>query len=106
MLIFEHIHLNKRIQRKETPHLPSVLYGTCTSFQECQQCQYVHVHVLKIFNVKYHLFLIWLGLNVTLTHQNRSYRDSETTENVETQKRKQRGGNDTKRTATTKNKHN
>ena len=42
--------------------------------------------------------LIRLGLNVALTHQNMSYRDSETKENVETQKRKQRGGNDRKRT--------
>ena len=41
-----------------------------------------------------------------LTHQNRSYRDSETKENVEAQKTKQRGGNDRKRTVTTKNKHN
>ena len=34
------------------------------------------------------------GLNVALTDQNRSYRNSETKENVEAQKRKQRGGND------------
>ena len=47
-----------------------------------------------------------LGLNVALTHQNRSYRDGETKENVEEQKRKQRGGNDRKRKATNKNKHN
>ena len=46
-----------------------------------------------------------MGLNVALTYQNRSYRDSETKENVEVQKRKQRGENDRKRTATTKNKH-
>ena len=32
-------------------------------------------------------FIIKLGLNVALTHQNRSYRDSETKENVEAQKR-------------------
>ena len=31
---------------------------------------------------------------------NRSYRDSETEENVEAEERKQRGGNDRKRTAT------
>ena len=53
------------------------------------------------------LFLLLdLGLNVALTHQNSSYRDSETKENVEAQKRKKRGGNDRKRTAATKNKHN
>ena len=51
-------------------------------------------------------FVIRLGLNVALIHQNRSYRDSETKENVEAQERKQRGGNDRKRTATTENKHN
>ena len=45
-------------------------------------------------------------LEVALTHQNRSYRDSETRENVEAQKGKQIGGNDRKRTATTNNKHN
>ena len=50
--------------------------------------------------------IIRLRLNVALTHNNRSYRDSETKENVEAQKRKQRGGNDRKRTATTKYKHN
>ena len=33
-----------------------------------------------------------MGLNVALTRQNRSYRDSETKENAEAQKRKQRGG--------------
>ena len=33
-------------------------------------------------------FIIRLGLNVTLTHQYRSYRDSETKGNVEEQKRK------------------
>ena len=52
--------------------------------------------IQKIFNR--------LGLVVTLTHQNRSYRDSETKENVEAQKRKQRGENDRKRTSTTTNK--
>ena len=47
------------------------------------------------------LFFIFflLGLNVALTHQN-------TKENVAAQKKKQRGGNDRKRTATTKIKHN
>ena len=45
-----------------------------------------------------------MGLNAALTHQNRSYRDSETKENVEAQKRKQRAENDRKRTETTKNK--
>ena len=39
-------------------------------------------HCKIIFNI------IRLGLNITLTHQNRSYRDSETKENVETQKMK------------------
>ena len=48
--------------------------------------------------------VIRLGLNVALTHQNRSYRDSETKGNVEEQKRKQRGETDRKMTATTKNK--
>ena len=38
-------------------------------------------------------FFIRLGFNVPLTHQNKSYRDSETKENIEAQKRKQRGGN-------------
>ena len=50
-----------------------------------------------LFLYKFYLF-IRLGLNVALPHQNRSYRDSETKENVETQKRKQIGGNDRKRT--------
>ena len=50
--------------------------------------------------------IIRLGLNVALTHYNRSYLDSETKENVEAQTRKQTGRNDRKRTATTKNKHN
>ena len=36
-------------------------------------------------------FFFRLGFNIALTHQNRSYRDSETKENVEAQKRKQRG---------------
>ena len=38
------------------------------------------------------IFIIRVGLNVALTHQNTSYRDSATNENVEAQKRKQRGG--------------
>ena len=46
------------------------------------------------------IIIIRLGPNVPLTHQNRSYRDSETKENVEAQKRKQIGGNVRKRTAT------
>ena len=58
--------------------------------------------ILKHFIIIY----IRLGLNVALTHQNGSYRDSETKENVEAQQRKQRGGNDRKRTVTTKYKHN
>ena len=52
------------------------------------------------------ILFIRLGLNVALIHQNRSYRDSETKEKVEAQKRKQRVGNDRKRTGTTTNKHN
>ena len=36
--------------------------------------------------------IIRLGLNVALTHRNRSYSDGETEENVEAQKRKHRGG--------------
>ena len=48
------------------------------------------------------IVFIRLRLNVALTHQNRSCRDSESKENIEAQKRKQRGGNDMKRTATTK----
>ena len=43
-----------------------------------------------------------MELNVVLTHIIRSYRDSNTKENVDTQKRKPRGGNDRKRAATTK----
>ena len=55
----------------------------------------------------YYIFIIIImGLNIALKHQNRSYRGSETKENVEAQKRKQIWGNDRKRTATTKNKHN
>ena len=38
-----------------------------------------------------------LELQVALTHQNRSYRDSETKENIDDSERKQRGGNDRKR---------
>ena len=56
----------------------------------------------------FYLF-IRLGLNIALTHQNMSYRNSKTKENVEAQKREAesvRVGNDRKRTATTKNKHN
>ena len=49
---------------------------------------------------------IRLGLNVALRYQNRSYRDSETKENVEAQKGRQKRGTDRNRTATTKNKHN
>ena len=45
-------------------------------------------------------FYIRSGLNVALTHHNRSYRDSETKEKVEAQKRKQIGGNNRKRRAT------
>ena len=41
--------------------------------------------------MEYCTIIIRLGINVALTHQIRSYRDSETKENVETQKRKQRG---------------
>ena len=48
------------------------------------------------------LLFIRFRLNIALTHQNRSYRDSENKEKVEAPKRKQRGGNDRKRTATTK----
>ena len=43
------------------------------------------------------IIIIRLGLNVALIHQNRSYRDSETKENAEEQKRKQRGENNRKR---------
>ena len=35
--------------------------------------------------------IIRLGLNVALPHQNMSYRNSETKENVETQKKAERG---------------
>ena len=44
------------------------------------------VNYLKVYS---HDFIFKLGLNVALTHQNRSYRDSETKENVEAKKRKQ-----------------
>ena len=60
--------------------------------------KYRYILILRNGNL-----FIWLGLNVALTHQKRSYRDRETTEYVEAQKRKQRLGNDRKRTATTKN---
>ena len=53
---------------------------------------------------KFIYLCITLGHNLALTHQNMSYRDSETMGKVEAQKRKQRGGNERKRTATTKNK--
>ena len=58
----------------------------------------------KFKSIDYHAplyIIIRLGFNVALTHQNRSYRDRETKGNVEAQKRKQRGGNYRKRTATT-----
>ena len=70
------------------------------------------IQLRNVFNMnnfsseKEDYYFIRLGLNGALTHQNMSYRDSETKENVESQKRKQRGGNDRKRTATTNNKHN
>ena len=48
------------------------------------------------------LLFIRLGLNVIKHYTNRSFRDSETKENVEAHKRKQRGRNDRKRTVTTK----
>ena len=52
------------------------------------------------------IMIIRLRLNAALTHQIYiSFCDSENKENVETQK-KEAGGNDWKRTATTKNKHN
>ena len=50
-----------------------------------------HTHMLLIYNC---IIIIRLGLNVALIHQNRSYLDSETKENVEAHKRKQRGEND------------
>ena len=43
--------------------------------------------------------IIRLGLNVALTHQNMSYRDSETKKNLEAQIRKQKEGKDRKRTS-------
>ena len=46
------------------------------------------------------IIIIIFGLNIALTHQNRSNRDSESKENIEAQKRKQRGANDRKRTTT------
>ena len=55
--------------------------------------------ILKLSKHTVNNLFIWLGFNVALTHQNRSYRDSETKENVEAQKRKQRWGHD-------RNKHN
>ena len=50
-------------------------------------------------------FINKISDSFALTHQNRSYGDSETKDNVEAQKGNQRGGNDRKRTATTINKH-
>ena len=38
------------------------------------------------------MLLFRLGLNVALTHQNRSYHDSETKENVEAQKKEAERG--------------
>ena len=62
-------------------------------------------HIVNISGCVCFLF-IRLGLNVASTHQNKSYRDSETEKKVETQERKQKVGNDRNRTAKTKNKHN
>ena len=67
---------------------------------ESFKCSFV---LKQHWNVALFICFIRLGLSVALTHQNRSYPDSETKENVETQKRKQIWGNDRKRTATTKN---
>ena len=51
---------------------------------------------MVLFHTQLKIIIIRLGLNVALTHQNRSHYDSETKENVEAQKMKQRGGNDRK----------
>ena len=49
----------------------------------------------KSMKEKYFIyFIIGLGFNVALIHQNMSYRDNETKEKVETHNMKQRGGKD------------
>ena len=63
-------------------------------------------NLLVTMNTLGWIFIIRLGLNVAVTHINRSYCDSETMENVEIQTRTQREENDRERTGTTKNKHN
>ena len=46
-------------------------------------CYWVYMIDLFIAPLSVFILFILLGLNVALTHQNRSYRDSETKENVE-----------------------
>ena len=54
-------------------------------------------HIVHVTISGVYFLLFRLGPNVALTHHNRSYRDQENV-HIQAQKRKQRGGNDRKRT--------